>query len=355
MICDVKTVHAALLKHGFEIKDMPIPSRRTEISRAAYSFQNRLGKENRRVTEKANDNANFVVYGILDREQEEADSVKFTQHTTITLDKATDAVKVEGSLADEVTNTINTYAGKYTDDDIRYFLRRVVKMCFGVAKRPTGGIYFVPEGSVSVIKSAQILLQELNGNAKLYVEGIINGERERQNVWEAVEEDIDTRLDETIAAVERIERRTNAIRDQEAKLDEVKKLMDFYTELLGEEAKYQTISEKYEKAVKTVADKMSVLQKGTMAPVPARKAAMPPPKAATGVQFSNEWVKTAYEILKENSGAMNYRELTSKAIAKGLQAEVQNPSDAMYNRIKNSIVKGEGLFKKVGAGLFKLA
>ncbi len=374
MIKDGSEVKSALSKHGFESTDITLPSRRTEVSRAAYSFQNRMGKSNRRVTEKANDDVNFCVYGILDREQEQVDTVGFTQHTTIRLDKSTDEVNVEGSLSAEVMDAIKVYSGKITDDDVRYFLRRVIRMCFGVAKRPTGGIYFVPEQFTNVIRSAQAVLDELGAGAKLYVEGVVNGEQERANVWASVEEEIEGRLEETLSAVERIEKRTTAIKDQEEKLNGVKSLMEVYVNLLGEEAKYQGIAEKIEKAVKTVAEKMSVVQKGTACVIPVakkakavkavkvpapapelKKAAMPPPPKAASQGFKNEWIQYAHEILTEAKGSLNYHEITDKAIAKGLVTTVQCASDAMYNRIKNSITKGEGLFVKTGTGMFSLA
>jgi hypothetical protein len=368
-------VQTALQKHGFEKSDIPFPSRRTEVSRAAYSFQNRLGKSNRRVTEKANDNVNFVTYGILDREQEEADTVGFTQHTTIRLDKSTNEVKVDGSLASEVMDSIKTYSGKMTDDDIRYFLRRVIKMCFGVAKRPTGGIYFVPEQFTNVVRSAQAVLDELGTGAKLYVEGVVNGVQERQNVWASVEEEIDGRIQETLSAVDRIERRTNCIKDQEEKLNGVKSLMEVYVKLLGEEAKYQGIAEKIEKAVKTVAEKMAVVQKGTAAvkkakkvkavvvPVeekvePLKKAAMPPPPKATcganGVKFTNDALRFVHEILTEKGVPMNYGDLAKEALAKGLVLNVKDAAVSMYNYLNASLKKGEGLFVKTGRGMFDI-
>ena len=209
------------------------------------------------------------------------------------------------------------------------------------------------------------------------MEGVVNGVQERQNVWESVEEEIEGRIAETLSAVERIERRTSAVKDHEEKLNGVKKLMDVYVNLLGEEAKYQGIAEKIEQAVKTVSEKMAVVQKGTAAVLPKakkvkavkavqqellqvipqeplKKAAMPPPPKAADIQFSNEWLRLAYEILMEHGGEMNYGDLTKEALARGLVTKVQCASDAMYNRIKNSITKGEGLFKKTGVGMFAL-
>ena len=368
VIRDAAVVQNALTKHGFKNTDIPLPSRRTEISRACYSFQNRQGKENRRVTEKANDDVNFVVYGILDREQEHKDEVGFKQHTTIRLDKSTDEVKVEGVLANEVMGAINAYSQKITDEDIRAFLRKVIRMGFGIAKRPTGGIYFVPEQFADVVRSAQLVLDEMKTGAKLYIEGVVNGERERANVWASVEEEIESKIAETLSAVERIERRTSAVKDQEEKLKGAKGLMDVYIGLLGEEAKYQDIASKIEEAVKKVGEKLAVIQMGTASVIskpkvdntvkfeePSAKKVVTSSPSKVVKEFSNDGVKYCYLVLKEAGKAMNYHDITEKALDKGLILKVQKASDAVYNRIKNSITKGEGLFVKVGVGTFKAA
>jgi hypothetical protein len=261
---------AVLEKFGFSKDDLPLPSRRTEVSRACYSFQNRQGKNNRRITEKAADDGTFVTYGILNRRQK-ADRVSFRQGTTVKLEKATGAVQAEGKLAQEVLDSVKEFEGKIVDDDIRSFLRRVIVKAHGISKRPSGGIYFIPEKYAQVINSANEALKEIGGGAKLYVEGIINGVQERQNIWGSVEEEIDGQIAETLAAVDRIERSTEAVKDQQSKLDGLKELADVYQNLLGEEAKYADVAERIEAAVQQVSAKMSKLQAGTAARL--RKAA----------------------------------------------------------------------------------
>lgn len=251
-----------LEKHGFNKEELPLPSRRTEVSRACYSFQNRQGKYNRRITEKAADDGTYVTYGILNRRQK-GERVSFRQGTTVKLEKASGAVTAEGKLAQEVLDSVKLYEGKIVDDDIRAFLRRVIIRAHGISKRPSGGIYFIPEKYISVIQAANEALKEIGGGAKLYIEGIINGVQERQNIWGSVEEEIEGQIAETLAAVDRIERSTEAIKDQQSKLDGLKELAEVYQNLLGEEAKYADVAEKIEAAVKKVSEKMSKLQAGT--------------------------------------------------------------------------------------------
>ena len=253
-----------LEKFGFSKDELPLPSRRTEVSRACYSFQNRQGKLNRRITEKAADDGTFVTYGILNRRQK-GERVSFRQGTTVKLEKASGAVTAEGKLAQEVLDSVKEFEGKIIDDDVRSFLRRVIVKAHGISKRPSGGIYFIPEKYIQVLQNANEALKEIGGGAKLYIEGIINGVQERQNIWGSVEEEIDGQIAETLAAVDRIERSTDAVADQQSKLDGLKELAEVYQNLLGEEAKYQDVAERIESAVKKVSEKMSKLQAGTAA------------------------------------------------------------------------------------------
>lgn len=253
-----------LEKFGFSKDDLPLPSRRTEVSRACYSFQNRQGKFNRRITEKAADDGTTVTYGILNRRQK-GERVSFRQGTTVKMDKASGSVTAEGKLSQEVLDSVKLYEGKIVDDDIRSFLRRVIVKAHGISKRPSGGIYFIPEKYIQVINAANEALKEIGGGARILHEEIVNNVNSRQNIWGSVEEEIDGQITETLAAVDRIERSTEAVKDQQAKLDGLKELAGVYEELLGEEAKYADVAARIEEAVQKVSAKMAKLQAGTAA------------------------------------------------------------------------------------------
>jgi hypothetical protein len=267
LLKDGKTAQEALVENGFSKKDMPLPTRRAEVSRAAYSFQNRQGKENRRVTEKALENGNSVVYGILDKEQKDAESVGFEQTTTIRFIKDSGIVMAEGALKGEMMTAFNEYKGKITDEDVRAFLRSVIRKSRGVAKRPSGGIYFVPDKFSSVIESAKKALAAMDCGARIYVERVTDGKQERDNVWNSVEEDVRSQIEATLEAVGRIEKRSSSIVGKQAKLEELSELVEVYKELLGEEAKFEAVAESIEDAVKKVSEKMTQLQQGTASSV----------------------------------------------------------------------------------------
>lgn len=359
-------VEKALKKSGFETADMKAPSRRKEISRAVYSLQNRQGKENRRITEKATSDESQITYGILDREQT-GDTVSFEQQTKVTLVKADGSVKTEGRLVKEVEEAIAYYTGKITDEDVRMFLRNLIRRCCGISKRPTGGIYFVPEKYAPIIRSAQAVLTDMNSGARLYIEGVHDGVEERQNVWQSVEDEISARLEETLTTVDNIERRATAVKEQEAKVEGLRNLMDVYRGLLGEEAKYEKIAAKIEDAIRVVGVKMSELETGAVeraekkaekeAAMKAERekegAAMPPVKRCE--TKSNPWVLAALKVLRESDRALTYQEIAKAAVEGGLETKSVKPEITMSGRLSDSIANGDGYFRRVGRGMYALA
>jgi hypothetical protein len=336
-----------LKKHGFEITDMKLPSRQAEVSRTAYSFQNRRSKEQRRVTEKARDTGKNVVYGILDRQQEGVE-VAFEQHTTVTLDKDSGAVKVDGALKTEFNKALNEFQGKITDQDLRYFLRRVIRMCWGIPKRPTGGIYFVPAKYADVIEQAQAALAELNTHARIYVERVMDGTQERENVWESVESEVEGRLSEALAAVGRIERRVDAIAGQKEKIDGAAELMKVYQQLLGEEAKFEEVAEKIEDAVKVVNDKMAALTANVVPKKPVTPRVMK--------NGGSTVVEAAVKVLAKIGKAMTYREIMDEAVNLGLyKATCAAPYESFISGLTKALSRGENRFRRVARGVYQTA
>lgn len=259
-IVDGVVAQNAVRNHGFKKDELKLPTRKEEVRRAADALHNRRVKAGRKITEKCSDGAEFAVWGILEKGQVDAEEVAYNQTTTVKLEKASGNVSVEGPLADAVMIALSEYEGSITDDDIRAFMRRVIRRGFGIAKRPTGGIYFVPAKYAPLVTAAQAALSEMGTNARIYVERVMDGSAERQNVWGSVVEEVEARIGETLDAVERIEKRASAVKSQKAKLIELNGLVDVYRNLLGEEAKYEDLTAKLESAVQKVSEKMAEIQ-----------------------------------------------------------------------------------------------
>lgn len=258
---DAAKAHETLAKHGFEPSHMPVPTERANLSRTAYSFQDRRHQANRRITEKASDDGKYVTYGLLERNQQSKSEVAYDQSTTIKYDKESNTVEATGPLAEDFRARLAANRGMLNDEDIRMFMRRTIGMCMGIAKRPSGGIYFIPAAYAGIIDSARSAIADLDIKAKMYVERVMDGVEERQNVWESVEDEIINKIEDTLNAVSRIEKRASALGDHADNLTSLNELMETYTNLLGAEATHEGLAEKLKVAANTVAEKMAAMAK----------------------------------------------------------------------------------------------
>jgi len=338
----VETAKEALSAHGFSLEAMKEPTRRNEVSRAVRSLQDRRTKDQQMIARPTNENGASVTYGVLDEGHLDVDTVEFTQQTTVRLDKSTGEVGIDGVHADAVREAIAYYTGKATDEDVRAFLRRIIRQCRGVAKRPTGGIYFVPERFVPLIERAQAVLDDMKCGAHVYVEGVVNGERERRNVWEAVERDIDGELTKSLAAVSRIERSVKAVRGHEAKIAGLQQMMEVYTDLLGQEAEHEAISDKLADAVQSVAHKVSELQAGSAARI-----------TRTSKPRGSKVCDAAVDVLVQAGATMHYRDITKAMIESGAYDGCDKAEASVRGILQRRVAQGDPRIEKVGRGLYK--
>lgn len=340
---DGKKAQTLLKKHGFEVDDMKLPTRQKEVRRAADSFHDRRHKSNRRVVEKVVDNATEVVYGILDKTQD-GEQAAYEQKTTVRLDKRNGCVSAEGLLKDEVGKALPECEGKITEQDIRDFLRKVIRMSYGVAKRPTGGIYFVPAKFAGVIDQARDLIAEFNTSAHIYVEPIVDCQESRANVWDSVEADVEERIAKTIASLDSMAR-ISAIKGKEADITEAQELMKVYQQLLGEEAKFEGVAEKIEDAVRQVSERIAKIQ--STAPAKVVKAS---------TKKGSTVVDAALTVLKKASKPMSAHEIVDEAKKLGIyDSKCGDPYVSFNSGLTKAIAKGEKRIERVGRGVYQVA
>jgi hypothetical protein len=350
-VMDGNLVQEVVEKHGFEKEDLPLPSRRSVISRAVYSFQDRRHKLGRTVVDKVKDNSEQVAYGILYQKRKASDEVGYDQGTTVTLDKESNRVNVSGSLATDVYSSIEKFEDTIASEDVSKFLRKVVKMSFGISKRKvSGGIYFVPDRFTGLIESAQEIVNELNIGAKLYVERVMNGEQERAIVWDAVENNIESEIEKTMGAVERISKRASSVKSKQAKLDEMNGLMDIYKQLLGQEAKYEEITEKLNDASIEVASKLTELQNAsTTAKVKTGGSGYKRSKIKVSI------IPAVEEVLENADKAMHYKEIAEALKEHGVElraTKTKTEAQWVAIQINTAVRENTSTIEAMGKGFF---
>jgi hypothetical protein len=345
-----EVVQEIVAKHGFEEEDLPLPSRKNVISRAVYSFQDRRHKLGRTVVDKVKDNSDEVAYGVLYQERKGSAKVGYEQGTTVTLTKEDNRVNVEGDMATEVYQAINKYEGAIVSQDVSTFLRKVVAMSFGISKRKvSGGIYFVPDRFTGLIESAQRVVEELNVGAKLYVERVVNGENERAIVWDAVENNIEATIEKTMGAVARIEKRASSVQTHQAKLDEMNGLMDIYKNLLGQEAKYEEITEKLNEASTEVAGKLAELQNAKTVKVKTGGASYKRSKITVSI------IPSVEAVLEESDVALHYKDIADKLKAQGVElraTKTKTEAQWVAIQINTAVREKSSKIESMGKGYF---
>lgn len=359
---DGQIAHAVLRKYGFSPEeDMPLPSEKAAVSRAAYSFQDRRHKDGRRVTEKAQDNGEKVVYGVLDYTQKDIDEVSYDQGTKIILDKATGTVNVEGELREEVLRQIDEYRGTLTDDDVRQFLRGVIRKCYGLAKRPTGGIYFVPEQYLEVVENAQKALDRMGLGAKLYIERIVDGQQERDIVWDSVTDTVTSEIDKVLANAERVEKRVKSVQGYQENLVSLDDLMQVYTDLLGYESEYEELKGKLNAASNRLAGKIRQLRQKQSGEKKQGKSVKTPAKSAskTKKKASRKPVGNIMEhvhTVLDEAGPMHYREIAEKLRERGVNLrQTQRHSPESWLQVQMYKASRRGELERVERGTYQEA
>jgi hypothetical protein len=245
-----------LEEKGFEREDIKWPSVKTAFCRAIKEFNDTRGH---RLTRKIKDNKDCLIYGIVDEKVDaENEALTYKKETTARFDKQTGRVDAEGELSQEVCNMYEVYQDKFIGYDIRQFLRVAIDKACGVPKRPSGGIYFVPQTSVETIEAMSAVINEL-GIGKVYIERIYDGPQERENIWESCSDEIERVVEDVLTSVEKIGKRVSAVETQESKVLEMKNLMGVYQKLLGKEAIIEDIMEKLQEADSLINKKMKEL------------------------------------------------------------------------------------------------
>jgi len=243
--------------NGFNNEDIKFPSEKTAFCRAIKDFNNTRGHQ---LSRKIADNKDCIVYGIVDETiNKENETLNYRKETSARFDKESHKVDAEGPLAQAICDNYMSYMDVFVRADISQFLRVGINKACGVPKRPSGGIYFVPQEKIKVIESLSNIINEL-GIGKVYIERIYDGPQERGNIWESCEEEIERVVDEVLKSAEKIGKRTSALENQEVKLKKMNELMEVYQGLLGNEAVVEDMVEKIQRASSFITEKMKELK-----------------------------------------------------------------------------------------------
>ena len=130
--------------------------------------------------------------------------------------------------------------------------------------------------------------------------------------------------------------------------------MKVYQALLGEEAKYESLAEKIEEAVKVVTDKMNEIQPGVPNTTTAKKAGKAP--VAGKARAGGTVVAAVLQVLVNTGKAMTSKEIMDEAVKLGLySSDCAAPYEAFVSSFTKAMAKGEKRIKRIGRGIYQIA
>ena len=206
------------------------------------------------------DDKKSTIIGVVAEEADKEHS-RLNYHQTITasLDKSSGVVKISGRGKKALLEKLNNFQKNTTDEDIRRLVYLFVDKLSGCALRASGGIYFVPKIKVPTLVKLENFISKLNCG-KLYLMRMTNADVEKRIAWEAAEEEIKQKVAKIEFAVSNITGRMSFVTRQSEKLEEIKKMTDYYIELCDAQVASEAIRETLNAAEKQIADKIVEIQ-----------------------------------------------------------------------------------------------
>lgn len=246
----VKAAEAA----GLPVDHLQGASPRLALSRAVTDMNSkREGRLGRRlgILDKSNERS-YGVALVSETVDKENEVLKFKQHTVGRVDLNSGVFTAEGPDANELANGFNYYNDAVCDADVRLFIQQVIRKAGGIAKRPTGGIYFVPANQSHKVASMAALVNKYfsttTGNAQIFIDRVYwpEGEDsfpERKNLWNSVNDDLTERLKEVRENVARINKSVKAMNERKGTLAEIVETQKVYQQILGDAVEAASIQE----------------------------------------------------------------------------------------------------------------
>ena len=195
------------------------------------------------IIRKIGEDGHIVSYAVVDERTSLAEGAwEGQQREAITLDKETGKIEFkDGVLATEVQAAMDTHEGGLLSADVGMVLKQVITNAGGIALRPQGGAYFVPQENAVVLDKVESALNSVvTGRATVRISrlGVMAGRREAQDLArayiETVRQEVMAMRDELrVLLRDLVKARPSTFVHRTARLREMVKQMELYNNSLG--------------------------------------------------------------------------------------------------------------------------
>lgn len=227
------------------------------------------GKE--RFWEKINETEDMLVIGEVVKLVVDNADLTYPQQSKAFFNKKTGAVTYEGENGQKLVDEYNKFQNVVTYSDVAKFLVGCVADAGGCKIKDNGGDYFVPLKSKGIYNGMCQFVQrtgfgKLNmtrvfeGDVELADGEVISGDNDRLCVWEAATREVEKRIAEVEARVEKINKKVGCAVKHTEDLEELQVWLTGYTSLCSDQGKVVEINNRIQQAMNKVAEKVASLK-----------------------------------------------------------------------------------------------
>jgi len=230
-------IREALVRVGLSSEMMPERSHRETMSLAIELFEAK--HDNSMLVRKIRDDASSIVYGVVDEKKDKAnDKLRYSQKTTINMNKDTGHLIGEGPHFDEFVDQFRWVQTHALPVDLQKIMRQVVYMVRGIAYRHGGGTYFYAASDKNVaLVSAAVEFVRLLGLTPSHVSNVplSGGPIQKAEIFHVAKEEIKKQIEGIRKAADNVTKRASSLSNHEGQLKDVEELMEYYMTLTSME------------------------------------------------------------------------------------------------------------------------
>ena len=230
-----------------------------------------LGLEARQVI----DDTEKLVYRFTRPEvDKEHQSVNLAQGALFTLIKNVDEFHGEGdsAIVESVRQRRELYKASVPRDVIYGYITKKLRKADMIALGERGKPYFIPRQGCELVAKLKLFVAAI-GAGKVDYLNIVNDSQGRESTLNGVKEDLNSRLDKLNEAVDAVGSRVSSMDSKQEENDEIKDLLNLYSELLEGEGKVDDIKNRCQELDLKINGKIAELEQQKIAKKAERIAA----------------------------------------------------------------------------------
>lgn len=245
---DQKVFKDQLKMNDFNLRGLITPTEKIVLERAFSSLSKELSNGVViYVSKKLHETPDYYKMGLIKLIKEE-DVKDFSKDNTTSaiLDKKTKTITYEGELATRIREEVDKFTDKFTEDDIRLWIKMQIIDASGVMFH--GGVYFNPVCELEKIKKIHEFLKQ-HGLGYLSMIRVFQG-MEQALILDCLFDQVKDQIDKIHEEVNKVKKRKGVLGKKRGELEDVNILLNKYQDILEKSEKLDELK----RLIKTESD-----------------------------------------------------------------------------------------------------